>query len=70
MGIERKATYVTKLGVRKIKAGFLWHEETLLRVKYAAIAAHLSESGWTEAVVLAALDKPQTEKKKDPFDLT
>lgn len=68
MEVVRKSTYVTKLGVRKIKAGFLWNEETLKRVKYAAIEAGMSESKWTEDVVLAALNKPQ-KKKKDPFDI-
>lgn len=69
MDLERKSTYVTKLGVRKIKAGFLWREETLLRVKYAALEARVSESKWTEDVVLAALNAPPAEKKKDPFDV-
>jgi len=70
MDIERKATYVTKLGVRKTKAGFLWNEETLKRVKYAAIEAGMSESRWVEEVVLAALEMPKVKEKKNPFDLT
>jgi hypothetical protein len=69
MGVDRKATYVTKLGVRKVKAGFLWNEETLRRVKYAAIEARTSESKWVEDVVLAALNAPQKNEKKNPFDL-
>ena len=70
MEVGRKSTYVTKLGVRKVKAGFLWNEETLRRVKHAAIEAHMSESAWTESVVLAALNEPPPAQKKDPFDLT
>lgn len=69
MEIKNKSTYVTKLGVRKTKAGFLWNEETRRRVKHAAIDAHMSESAWTEAAVLEALNKPMAEKKKGPFDI-
>ena len=66
--MAERASYVTKLGERKLKVGFLWSEDTIVHVKIAAAKAHMTESAWVEVAVVSALNKPQ-QKKKDPFAL-
>ena len=48
-------------------------ERTVLCIanqKGAAARAHVTESEWTEAAVLRALNEPQRKEDKNPFDLT
>lgn len=68
--MDKRSTYVTRLGKRKLKVGFLWMEGTIVEVKIAAAKMHMTESAWVETAVLNELKRPQkVEKEKSPFDV-